>query len=174
MPLTRPQKEESVKQMEQALTGAMSVIFVTFDGLTLPDVNDLRNRLFAEGCSMRVISKRLLKLALTKAKLEFDPVSQEGQLAVIWGNDPVTPAKILYGFTKDHDTLQLKAGALEGTMISLEQVKALAQLPSRDEMLGKLVRTLAGPMRGLAVVLLGVQRNMLYVLSAIKEQKAAA
>jgi len=172
MPLTRQQKENTVAKTQEDITGAVSSVFVSFDGLSLADINELRNNLYDAGCRLRVIPKRLLKLVLQNAKLEFDPVSHEGQMAVVWGPDAVAPAKILQTFAKTHDTIQLRAGVLEGEVIALEQVLALAKLPSREELLGQLVGTIAGPMRGFVTVLSGVQRNMVYVLSAIKDKKS--
>lgn len=171
MALTREQKEQAISSMDQEIAAATSVVFVSFDALTIVDVNELRDKLFESGSRMRVMPKRLLRLVMQQRGLEFDPTTHTGQMAVIWGSDAVAPAKVLYEFAKSHENLQLLAGSLEGETISLEQVKSLAQLPSKQELLGQLVGVLAGPMRGFASVLSGVPRNMVYVLSAIQEQK---
>ena len=173
MSLTRQQKEEAVKEVEQGVSSATSVVFVAFNGLTVSHVTELRDRLFESGSRMRVIPKRLLKIALKNAGLgEYDPGASEGQVAVIWGPDTVAPAKTLYEFAKDKtEVLRLVAGVLEGRTLSIGEVTALAQLPSREQLLGQLVGVLSGPARGLVTVLSGVQRNTVYVLQAIKEQK---
>lgn len=171
MPLTRVQKEKVVEQAGQDLAAAASVVFVAHDGLTLAQMKELRARLQAEGGNMRVIPKRLLRLVLQQAKWDFDPVAPEGQLAVAWGGDAVAPAKALHEFAKKHDGLKLLAGVLEGNMLSMQEVTSLAQLPSRQQLLGQLVGVLAGPARGLVAVLSGVQRQAIYVLVAIKDNK---
>lgn len=171
MGLTRQQKENVVQEMEQSVTGAIASVFVSFNGLTLGEVNELRDALYEAGCSMRVVPKRLLRISLQNAKLDFDPTEYEGQVAVVSGSDAVAPAKILNKFVKGRENIELRAGVLEGGVISLDQVKALATLPSREEMLAKLVGTLAAPMSGLVGVFSGVQRQTVYVLQAIAEQK---
>lgn len=171
MPLTRIQKEKVVEQTQQDFAAAASVVFVAHNGLTLAQMNELRAKLHAEDGNFRVVPKRLLKLVLQNIQWEFDPVAPEGQMAVAWGSDAVSPAKTLYEFARKHKGLKLLAGALEGNMLSLQEVTSLAQLPSRQQLLEQLVGVLAGPMRGLASVLSGVPRQMVYVLMAIKDSK---
>lgn len=171
MSLTRQQKEGVVQEMERSVADAVATVFVSFNGLTLAEVNELRDKLFEQGCSMRVVPKRLLRISMQNAKLDFDPTQFEGQIAVVTGNDAVAPAKILSQFVKGKETIELRAGVLEGGVISLDQVQALATLPGREEMLAKLVGTLAAPMSGLVRVFSGVQRQTVYVLQAIADQK---
>ncbi len=171
MPLTRPQKEKVVTKLGENISGATSVVFLSFDALNVEDVNALRDQLHAAGCGMNVVPKRLLNLVMRNAKLDFKPLEQPGQLAVIWGPDPVTPAKTIYEFAKKHGQIQLLAGTLEKELISLEQVNSLAQIPSREQLLGQLVGVLAAPMRGLVGALTGVPRAMVFVLKAIADQK---
>ncbi|MEX0650281.1 MAG: 50S ribosomal protein L10 [Candidatus Andersenbacteria bacterium] len=171
MSLTRQQKEERVELVGKHVAGATAVVFMTYNGLSLPDVNDLRDKLFEEGCSMHVVPKRLLRIVMQQASLEFDPTVYEGQVAIIWGPDPVAPAKVLSAFAKGRETVQMRGGVLEGNVISLEQVAALAALPGRQELLGHLVGTLAAPISSFARVLSGVQRQTVYVLQAIADQK---
>lgn len=175
MPLTRTQKEQAVQEVSDALPAATSVVFVGFSGLTVTDVNELRDKLYASGGRMRIVPKRLLKIALKNAHIDYDPSSHDGQMAVVWGTDVVTPAKIMYEFAKQKkDVMRLLAGALEGQTLTLEQVTSLAQLPSREQLLAQLVGVLAGPMRGLVSVMSGVPRSLVYVLQATKEHKEKA
>ncbi|MBI1834051.1 MAG: 50S ribosomal protein L10 [Candidatus Andersenbacteria bacterium] len=172
MSLTRTQKEEIIQKVSKDVSEATSVVFVGFDGVTLKDMTDLRDKLHEAGCKMKVVPKRLLKLALTDAKVDFDPKQHEDQVAVVWGSDVVAPAKFIYEFAKQHeDQMRILSGVLEGNVITMEQATALAKLPSRQQLLGQLVGVLAGPMRGFAMVLSGVPRSMVYVLQAIKESK---
>jgi len=171
MALTREQKEQTVADATEALSGALSYVFVAYDALSVADVEDLRQKMDAEDVSLRVLPKRLLRIVLQNLELPFDPTEAEGQLAVAWSNDPVAPARILDEFIQNHDNLRLVAGAMEGSLLSFEEVQALAKLPSREQLLGQLVGTLAAPMSGAVRVLSGVQRSAVYVLTAIKEQK---
>ncbi len=171
MPLTRQQKETRVQEVGSDVSGASGVVFLAYDALTIASVNELRDKLFAEGCSMRVVPKRLLKIALKGASLEFDPMAHDGQMAIIYGSDAVSPAKILAAFAKGKENLRLVAGVLEGKEIAAAEVLALAKLPSKQQLLGQLVGVLSGPMRGFAQVLSGVPRATVYVLQAIADQK---
>ncbi|MEK7557419.1 MAG: 50S ribosomal protein L10 [Patescibacteria group bacterium] len=175
MALTRQQKEQAVQEVSEALPAATSVVFVGFSGLTVTDVTELRDKLYAAGGRMRVMPKRLLKIALKNAKLDYDPATYDGQMAVVWGTDAVTPAKIMYEFAKKKaDALRLLAGVLEGNTLSLEEITSLAQLPSREQLLAQLVGVLASPARGLVQVLSGIPRSLVYVLHAVKENKEKA
>jgi large subunit ribosomal protein L10 len=171
MALTREQKKARVQEARETLGSAVAVVFVTYDALALADMNELRDQLFEAGVSMRVIPKRLLKLAVIEAKLDFDPTAQEGQMALVWGDDVVSPAKVLAEFAKKHEQLQLVGGVMERSVISDFEVKRLATIPSREELLRQLVGMLAGPLSGFQAVLSGVPRSAVFVLAAIKESK---
>jgi len=171
MALTRQQKEQRIKTTTEDLSGAVSYVFLSYDAFNVEDVEELRGQMHEQGVSMRVMPKRLLKIVLQNVELDFDPTQVDGQLAVVWGSDAVAPAKVLYEFAKERDNLKLVAGAMDGSPLSAEEVTALAQLPGREELLAKLVGTLAGPISGFQSVLSGVQRNAVYVLTAVKEQK---
>lgn len=174
MSLTRQQKEQRVAEVGAELTKAMSVVFMSYDGMTVDEAEELRDALFAEKSTMRVVPKRLLRLALQQAKIDFDPTQVEGQVAIISGQDAVAPAKVLYTFAKAHQAIKMLAGSLEGKVLSFEEVQSLAQLPSRQELLAKFVYVLAGPVRGLQTVLTGAQRDLVYALKAIAEEKQEA
>lgn len=172
MALTREQKKQKVVEAGAALHGAVSVVFMAFDGVTVEDMEELRDNLFAVGCAVKVVPKRLLKIAAQTTKVDFDPTIAEGQVAIVWGNDAVAPAKALYAFAKKRENVRLLAGVLEGQTLSFDQVTSLAQLPGKQELLGQLVSVLAGPLRGLQGVLSGSARQFVYVLTAIKDQGA--
>ncbi|MEO6077502.1 MAG: 50S ribosomal protein L10 [Candidatus Andersenbacteria bacterium] len=171
MPLTRQQKETRVSEVGSAVQASAGTVFLAYDELNVADVNELRTKLFAEGCAMRVVPKRLLKIALTEKKFEFDPMAHVGQMAIITGTDAVMPAKVLFDFVKGKENLRLVAGILDGKEITAQEVSALAKLPTKEQLLGQLVGVLAGPIRGFAQVLNGVPRATVYVLQAIADQK---
>lgn len=174
MPLTRQQKEERVTQASSDIAAATSVVFMAYDALTVENTEKLRRQLHAEGVRLRVLPKRLLQRVLKEANIEFDPLTEAGQLAVLWGNDAVAPARVLHTFAKEHENVRLVGGMLEGTLLSLARVHALAVLPGRQELLGQLVGTLAAPIRSFQTVLTGVQRQTVQVLAAIAEKKQTA
>lgn len=171
MPLTRKQKENRVSRMEKGVTEAVSVVFASFNGLTVKEVGELRDNLAKQDCYLRVMSKRLLKLALSKSVLDFDPTAVTGQVAVIWGPDAIIPAKTVHEFSKGRENIHLIAGALEGASLTGRQIIALASIPSREQLLGQLLSVISGPSRGLVMALTGVPRQLVLALQAIKEQK---
>jgi large subunit ribosomal protein L10 len=99
----------------------------------------------------------------------------KGPSAVVTSeNDPVSPAKILVDFIKDNDKLEIKAGAMAGKLLSVDEIKQLAKMPSKEELLGKLVCTLNAVPTSVVNVLAGVPRAFVNVLNAVKDQKEAA
>lgn len=159
--------------MQKNLSAATSAVFISFDGLNVEEVSELRGKLSINGTSMRVIPKKLLQIVIQKAKTDFTPEEHDGQLAVIWGPDATAPAKVIYDFAKEHeDKIRLLAGILDSQSLNLEKVISLAKLPDKQTLLGQLVGVLSSPARGLALVLSGVQHNTVYVLQAIAETKS--
>lgn len=171
MPLTRQQKETRVAEAHRELSSATSFVFFGFTGLTVADSEELRDKLSAANARVRVLPKKLLRLVTKQLSLDFDPVAIPGQIAVVWGSDAVTPARILAQFAKERANVQMLTGSLEGAALSLAQVQALAALPGRAELLGQLVGAMNNPVRGLVVVLSGVPRQAVQVLKAIADQR---
>jgi large subunit ribosomal protein L10 len=175
MPLTRKQKEERVSAIQTDIQAATSAVFMSYDKLTVGEAEELRSNLFDVGSRMRVLPKRLLARVTEQLKIEFDPREHEGQIAVIWGNDTVAPAKTLHEFIqKDHKHVQILAGVLDGATLSADRVQVLAKLPSREQLLGQLVSVLAGPSRNFVSVLAGPSRALVYALQAIADRKGKA
>jgi len=165
MSLTRKQKEEVIALTEADLKAAVSIVLISYDKLTVAEGTEMRNLLSEAGGHMRVMPKRLLKIAFSNIKIGLDPTDLEGQVAVAWADDPVAPAKVLNDFAKKHEEkIQLLAG-------SMEEVKALATLPTREQLLGQLLSVFNGPVQGTVRVLSGVQTSAVRVLQAIADQK---
>ncbi len=174
MALTKQQKKQSVREMQDSMSSAVSVVFLSFNGLTVEEASKLRTSLYEAGGGMRVIPKRLLKIALNNLKLDFDPTVPEGQLAVAWGDEAVAPAKALDEFAREHeDKIRLLAGTLEGDIMSAREVAALASLPSAQQLRGQLVAVISAPIRGLVTALSGIPRGAVGALQAIADQRSS-
>ncbi len=171
MSLTRQQKEKTISKVQEDIKSSGSAVLLSFNKLTVEDINNFRDNLASKRGAMRVIPKRLLKIALENLKLNFNPSEHEGQIATIWGEDEVTPAKTTHEFSKGKDDVQLLAGVLNGNLLSGEEVTSLAKLPSLEELQRKLVGVLSGPACGFVSVLSGAQSHTVQVLRAISEQK---
>lgn len=154
---------------------AKSVVFARFNAVKVVDNEELRNQLRNEASEYYVAKKTLLNLALKDKNFSgFDSRANDGQMAVVFGyEDEVAPAKILNNFIKDHkEQVSFLGGILEGRLIEADQVKALASLPSREELYAKLVGSINAPVSGFVNALAGNLRNLVGVLNAIQEKKS--
>lgn len=171
--MAKPEKEATVAEMQEKFTRSQSVVLADYRGLNVGEVTELRKKLREAGVEYRVVKNTLSRLAAHGAKVEgLDPYL-EGPTALAFGySDPVAAAKILATFAKTHKKMSLKGGVLEGKAISAEQVQALADLPSREALLGQVAGMLQAPMRGLVTVLSGPMRNLVYALDAVRKKQA--
>lgn len=171
--MARPDKEAVVSELYDKLSRSQSVILADYRGLNVAEVTELRKKLREAGVELKVAKNTLTRLAAAKANIEGLNPYLEGPTALAFGyEDPVAPAKILSTFAKDHKNLELKAGLLEGKVIDLEKVKSLADLPSREALLGQLLGLIQAPVRNLVNVLSAPIRNTVYVLEAIRKKQS--
>lgn len=149
-----------------------SVVVADYTGLTVADSQALREKCKEEDVEFLAVKKTLLKKAFEGNELSLDDVDLTGSLAIaISTGDEVAPAKIVHEFAKDNDNIALRAGVLEGAVIGLEKVQALAALPSKQELYAKIVGSLNAPISGIVNIFAGVPRSFVTVLNAIKESK---
>ena len=178
MSKTREEKIENVTKLTQALEEAKGVALVSFKGLSVKDATILRRRCRAVGVSYFVVKKTLLSLALAKAGVkDVKPRELEGNIAAVFGTtDEVAAAKVVHDFMADHASLKFVGGLATNSLgwhfLTAREVSALAALPNREQLLGQLVGTIAGPLRGLVNVLSGNLRSFVQVLKAIEQAKA--
>lgn len=173
MAKTKLQKDEFIKQFTDSLAKAKSLVFVHFDGLKVKEIEELRKIFRKENVHYVVAKKTLLKKAFETAGVKnFDPATLEKEIGVAFGmTDEVAPARIIQKFSKDHEALKAFGGVLENSYVGKEKVIELASLPSREELLAKVVGSMNAPVSGFVNVLAGNLRNLVYVLSAIKDTK---
>lgn len=173
MPKTKEQKQSIVKALSDKMRGAKSAIVFKHEGLPVSVTHELRDRCRAENVEVFATKKTLLQLALEDQGIkDADVKSFEGGIAIaISQNDEVAAAKILKEFAKKYDKLEFRGGVLEGKVITLEQVIRLSNIPSKLELLAKLVGSLKSPISGFVTVLKGNLRGLVCVLNAIKDNK---
>ncbi|WP_227397244.1 50S ribosomal protein L10 [Jeotgalibacillus aurantiacus] len=146
------QKKQLVTEIQEKFQTSASSVIVDYRGLSVAEVTELRKQLREAGVEFKVYKNSMTRRAAEAAGLEGLSESLTGPNAIAFSaEDVVAPAKILNNFAKDHEALELKAGVIEGNVASLEQVKALADLPSREGLLSMLLSVLQAPMRGFAV-----------------------
>jgi len=172
--LNRSSKEQMVAELVDQLAGANAAFLADYRGLNVEKVNQLRTELRNAGAEYRVVKNTLLRLAAKGTTVECLDAELAGPTALtLVSGDPVAPAKVLSEFAKNNDKFQLKAGALEGKRLSIEDIKALAELPSREVLLGRLLGTLNAPVSNFVGVLAAVPRSLVQALAAIQDKKAA-
>ncbi len=173
--MARPEKEAIVQLMKEKLESSTAVILTDYRGLNVKEVTELRKKLSEAGVEYKVIKNTLTLLGARQAQIEGLEDYLKGPTAAAFSvADPVAPAKVISEFMKTHKNLEIKAGILKGKVIGLEDVKALANLPSREVLLAQLLGGMKAPINGLVNVLAGNIRNLVYVLNAIREAKEGA
>jgi len=176
MAKTKLKKQEILRDLTNKFDRAKAVVFARFNAVKVADNEVLRNQLRDEASEYYVAKKTLLDLALKEKNFsDFKPRDTEGQVAVVFGyEDEVAPAKILNKFIGEHkEQVSFLGGILEGRLIEANQVKALAELPSREELYAKVVGSINAPVSGFVNALAGNLRNLVGVLSAIQEKKSS-
>ncbi|ASS76939.1 50S ribosomal protein L10 [Tumebacillus algifaecis] len=160
----REEKVALVNEIAEKLQNSKSTIIADYRGLTVGQATELRKRLREAGIEFRVLKNTMTRRAAEQVNLGEVNQYLTGPNAIAFSTDDVVaPAKILNTFAKEHKALELKAGIVEGKIIGLEEVTALAELPNREGMLSMLLSVLQAPMRNLA-----------YALSQVAEQKEQA
>jgi len=172
MKQTKVQKEVIVKDLVEKLKSSKAVVFSDYKGLNVKDMTTLRRDLRAEGVDLKVLKKTLMQIALKDAGIEMDVKKLEGQIAIaVSSRDEVAAAKIIAKLAKVNENLKIAGGILGTKELSAEEVNALAKLPSKEELLAKLVGTLNAPVSGFVNVLAGNMRGLVTVLKAVAEKK---
>lgn len=145
-------KADLVSEIAEKMQASAGTIVVDYRGLTVYEVTELRKQLREAGVEFKVYKNGLLRRAAVQSNLEGLDEVFTGPSAIAFSNeDVIAPAKILNNFSKEHKALELKGGIIEGKVTSVEDVKALAELPSREGLLSMLLSVLQAPIRGLAV-----------------------
>lgn len=174
MPKSKIQKQEILRNLTERIKKSKSIVFTGFNALGVKDNEALRAKLREVHGEYYVAKKTLLERALKEqGTLDLDTKTLDGKLAVIFSyEDEVSPAKAVDTFRKDkEDKIFFLGGILEGKLLSKTEVEALAKLPSKVELLSRLVGTLNAPVSGFVNVLAGNLRGLVTVLKAIEEKK---
>jgi len=175
MAITRKKKEELIEAIADKLGKSKAAVFTDYKGLTVEEINEVRSNLREKGIEFKVIKNTLFGLAVKKANLDIDAKELANHpVAVAFGyDDEVAPAKVVFNFAKDHESLEIIGGILEGRSIDAGSVKNLAQMPSREELIAKMIGSMNAPVSNFVGVMHANLRNIVGVLNAIKEQKQA-
>lgn len=169
---TRAQKENDIALLKEEFGKTGNALVVSFQGLTVEKDWELRRSLEKAQLNYRVVKNTLGKLAIEGTPLEPLKDHFVGMTAIAYSEtDPVGLAKVLSKFAKDNAQLKFKAGVVEGRVINVKDVDALAAMPSKEELISKLMFLLNSPAQRIATATNGVARNLVVVLKQIADQK---
>ncbi len=173
--MTRREKERTLGELEQKFRKAQSAIMADFQGLTVAEMSLLRKMAREAGVEFEVVKNTLAELAARRVGIEGLAQLFVGPTGVAFSyEDPVAPAKIIDRFGREKREIPFKGGYLPGRILGVPEVKRLAALPGRNELIAQVLGTLQAPIAGFQRVLAGNIRGLAVALSRVAEKKAAA
>lgn len=174
MPKTKLQKEQTIKELSEKLGKIKTAVFADFKGLKVNESYELRSKCKEQGIDVEVVKKTLLNKSFKNAGItDTDVKKLEGGITIFLGyEDEVAPAKAVFDYAKTHEALKITGGIMDGKFIDKAMIESLAKLPSKQELLAKLVGSIKSPITGMVNVLAGNLRGLVNVLNAIKESKS--
>jgi large subunit ribosomal protein L10 len=173
--MNKQEKTHEVESLRQALGAAPTAFVLAYRGLTVNQVSALRKKVRAAASRYRVVKNRLALRALEATPLGGLVPHLKGPTAIAYGaSDPAALAKVLDEFTRDNQGLQVKAGLVEGRVLTPRQVEALASLPAREVLVARLLTVMNGPAVRLLTVLKGPAQSLVRALDQIARKKKDA
>lgn len=170
---TRERKQEDLNALSEELQNSKSAMIIGFDKLTVAKDQEFRNQIREAGAKYQVVKNTIARRAVEGTPYEAATEFFKGVSAIAWtDNDPVVLSKTVSKFIKDNaDIYSFKAGVVEGKVVNLSQVSAIASLPSKEELISKLLFVLNAQAQRLATVINAVPRNLAVVIKQIGDQK---
>ena len=170
--MNRNEKAQAISDLNEGIGSATNAFLMSFKGITVPQVTELRRQVRETGSEYLVVKNTLALIAVKDSPLVALKDQFSGETAVAFNkSDAVALAKALTKFAKDVPTVQFKGAMLNGQVVPATQIQAIAALPSREELLSKLLYLMQHPIRGLAIVLNANIRNLAVVLDQVAKQR---
>lgn len=171
----RPAKVKDVEMLVSLLGRGSAAILTDFRGLNVAELADLRRKLREAGVEYKVVKNTLLhRAAQSVGVADLAPLLEGPTAIAVSRTDPSVPARILLEYIRQMRKLEIKGGLVEGLVLTAAQIKVLADLPSRPQLLAATVRSMAAPLTGLAGVLSALPRNLVYALDQIRKRQEQA
>ena len=172
--MNRNDKAQAISEFNESIGQATNAFLIDFKGITVPQVTELRKQVRESGSEYLVVKNTLALIAVKDSPLKTLESKFTGMTAVAFNKtDAVALAKALTKFAKDVPTVQFKGAMLNGQIVPATEIQNIANLPSREELVSKLLFLLQSPIRGLAIVLNANIRNIAVVLDQIAKQKGS-
>ena len=169
----RAQKEQLVEDLGQIFESSGVVVVSHYEGLTVAEMQDLRARMREAGGSVRVAKNKLAKIALEGKPCASIAKHLDGMTVMTFSEDPVAAAKVTQGYAKDNEKLVILGGAMGDIDLDPAGVKAVSELPSREELIASIVGCIAAPASNIAGAIGAPASNIASILSTIEEKAAA-
>ena len=171
--MDRAQKEQVVEELGQIFDGSGVVVVARYEGMTVAQMQDLRARMREEGGSVRVAKNRLAKIALEGKPCASIADYLTGMTVLAYSDDPVAAAKVADKYAKDNDKFVVLGGAMGDTALDPAGVKAVAAMPSREELIASIVGCIGAPASNIAGAIGAPASNIAGILSTLEEREAA-
>lgn len=171
--MNRKLKEQVVSELNGKFQKAKCAILTDYCGMNVEEMNKLRSELRSESVEYRVVKNTIVKLAARATELELLDAYFSGPTGIAMSyQDPLPPARALVKFMKDYPKIEIKAGVLDGKLLSVDDIELLARTPSREVLLAQALSVLISSQTSLVGVLNGVILKFMHVLEAVKEKKS--
>ncbi len=166
----RAQKERVVEELGQIFESSGVIVVAHYAGMTVAEMQDLRAKMREAGGSLRVAKNRLAKIALEGTPSE--PIAEflTGMTVLAYSEDPVAAAKVVDAYAKENDKLVILGGVMGGTALDVDGVKAVAKMPSRDELIAQIASMLGAPASNIAGAIGAPASNIASILTTIEEK----
>ncbi len=165
-------KHQIVEEVRERFLASKIVILAEYRGVDVSGMTELRRSARELNVYVRIVKNTLAKRAVENTGYECLKDRFLGPLAIALSDDPVVVAKLMHEFSKSNDALKIQTGAMNGEILSPEELKVLATLPSRDELLARLVGTMSAPLQNLVGTLSQIPASMIRVLSAVRDSRS--
>jgi large subunit ribosomal protein L10 len=170
----RAQKEKVVEELGQIFESSGVVVVAHYAGITVAEMQDLRSRMRAEEGSIRVAKNRLAKIALQGSPSEALGGLLTGMTVLAYSEDPTAAARVMEKYAKDNKKLEILGGTMGETALDAAGIKAVAEMPSRDELIASIVGCIGAPASNIAGAIGAPASNIASILSTIEERAEAA
>lgn len=171
--MDRAQKEKLVEELGQVFESSGVVVVSHYEGITVAEMQDFRARMREAGGSVRVAKNRLAKIALDGKPCASIADYLTGMTVLAYSEDPVAAAKVVNDYAKDNDKLVILGGAMGETALDVAGVKAVAAMPSREELIASIAGCIGAPASNIAGAVGAPASNIASILSTIEDKAAA-
>ena len=171
--MDRAQKEQVVEELGQIFASSGVVVVAHYEGMTVAEMQDLRAQMREAGGSVRVAKNRLAKIALEGSPAASIASYLTGMTVLAFSEDPVAAAKVSDVYAKSNDKFVILGGAMGGSALDPAGVKAVAQMPSREELIASIVAAIGAPASNIAGAIGAPASNIASILTTLEEREAA-